>query len=137
MRLELLSRGGLCQQLLDESLAYQLYMVERTGTLWENDSPAASCDHGFASHGGVHVLFRDVLGFESVDLVHRKVKLRFADQKLDRCEGSLPVPGGALVLRWHKDGKRLVYQLKTPPDYSVDVHNQSGLELVPVSMEDL
>ena len=58
-------------------------------------------------------------------------KLRFADQKLDRCEGSLPVPGGALVLRWHKDGKRLVYQFETPPDYSVEVSNESGLELVP------
>ncbi len=131
MRLELLSRGGLCQQLLDESLAYQLFMVERTGTLWENDSPAASCNHGFASHGGVHVLLRDVLGFESVDQVQKKVKLRFADQKLDRCEGSLPVPGGALVLRWHKEGKRLVYQIETPPDYSVEVSNESGLELVP------
>ncbi len=130
MRLELLSRGGLCQQLLDESLAYQLYMVERTGTLWENDSPAASCDHGFASHGGVHVLFRDVLGVDSVDRVHKKVKLRFADQKLDRCEGSLPVPGGAIALRWHKDGKRLVYHVEIPRDYSVDVSNRSGLELV-------
>ena len=37
LRLELLSRYGRCQQLLDESLAYQLYMADRTGTLWEND----------------------------------------------------------------------------------------------------
>ena len=64
LRLELLSRYGLCQQLLDESLAYQLYMADRTGTLWENDGAYASCDHGFASHGGVHVLYRDVLGLQ-------------------------------------------------------------------------
>ena len=65
LRLELLSRYGLCQQLLDESLAYQLYMADRTGTLWENDGAYASCDHGFASHGGVHVLYRDVLGLQA------------------------------------------------------------------------
>ena len=64
LRLELLSRYGLCQQLLDESLAYQLYMADRTGTLWENDGAYASCNHGFASHGGVHVLYRDVLGLQ-------------------------------------------------------------------------
>ena len=40
---------------------------QRTGTLWENDSASASCDHGFASHGGVHVLYRDVLGLQEVD----------------------------------------------------------------------
>lgn len=130
MRLELLSREGLCQQLLDESLAYQLYMVERTGTLWENDSPAASCDHGFASHGGVHVLFRDVLGIASVDQVHRKVTLRFADQKLDRCEGSMPVADGVLTLSWHRVGKTLRYRFSSPPGYSVVVSNPGGLELV-------
>ncbi|HSA03333.1 MAG TPA: hypothetical protein P5055_21610, partial [Candidatus Paceibacterota bacterium] len=61
LRLELLSRHGLARQNLEESLAYQLYMADRTGTLWENDGDYASCNHGFASHA-VHVLYRDVLG---------------------------------------------------------------------------
>ena len=25
-------------------------MARTTGTLWENESPAGSCNHGFASH---------------------------------------------------------------------------------------
>jgi alpha-L-rhamnosidase len=131
MRLELLSRAGLCRQLLDESLAYQLYMVDRTGTLWENDTPAASCDHGFASHGGVHVLFRDVLGLAEVDPVHKRIRLRFADQPLERCEGTRPLMGGGLVsLRWRKQGDRWYYHVEAPAGYRVETQNTSGLTLV-------
>ena len=50
LRLELLARYGLCEQLLDEIRAYFLPMAERTGTLWEHNEPTASCCHGFASH---------------------------------------------------------------------------------------
>ena len=129
LRLELLSRYGLCQQLLDESLAYQLYMVEQTGTLWENDGAYASCDHGFASHGGVHVLYRDVLGLHRVDSVAKKVQLRFTDLKLDWCEGRTPTPNGPVELRWRKDGGKLRYQVVVPAGYTVEVENQSKLEL--------
>jgi alpha-L-rhamnosidase len=130
LRLELLSRAGLSQQLLDESLAYQLYMAERTGTLWENDGAYASCNHGFASHGGVRVLYRDVLGLASVDTVNKVVALRFTDLKLDRCEGSVPTPEGKVALRWRKDGRQLQYQVQVPPAYSVKVENRTQLELV-------
>jgi alpha-L-rhamnosidase len=130
LRLELLSRHGRCQQLLDESLAYQLYMVEQTGTLWENDGAYASCDHGFASHGGVRVLYRDVLGLYEVDTVQKRVRLRFANLRLDWCEGRLPTPDGPVALRWRKQGGRLVYQAAFPAGYQVTVENQSQLELV-------
>jgi alpha-L-rhamnosidase len=130
LRLELLSRAGLSQQLLDESLAYQLYMAERTGTLWENDGAYASCNHGFASHGGVRVLYRDVLGLASVDTVNKTVALRFTDQKLDRCEGSLPTPDGPVSLRWEKDGRQLRYRVLVPSGYTVKLDNRSKLELV-------
>lgn len=130
LRLELLSRAGLSQQLLDESVAYQLYMAERTGTLWENDGAYASCNHGFASHGGVRVLYRDVLGLAAVDTVRKTVQLRFTDLKLDRCEGSMPTPDGKVELQWRKDGSKLRYKLTTPPGYSVKVDNRSQAELV-------
>jgi alpha-L-rhamnosidase len=129
LRLELLSRHGLCQQLLDESLAYQLYMVERTGTLWENDGAYASCNHGFASHGGVHVLFRDVLGIEQIDTVFKKVRLRFTNSRLDWCEGSVPTASGMVRLRWRKDGQKLVYQAFVPAGFNIEVKNESGLQL--------
>ena len=131
LRLELLSRHGLCQQLLEESLAYQLYLVERTGTLWENESPAASCDHGFASHGGVQVLYRDVLGLYRVDAVNKEVFLRFTDLRLDLCERQVPTPDGPVDLRWRKKDGKLKYQLVTPAGHAVKVENRSPLELVP------
>jgi len=130
LRLELLSRAGLSQQLLDESLAYQLYMAERTGTLWENDGAYASCNHGFASHGGVRVLYRDVLGIASLDTVNKTVQLRFTDLALERCEGSLPTPEGKVALRWRRDGAKLRYQISVPSGYAVKVENRSKLELV-------
>ena len=33
-----------------EVRGYYLGMAEKTGTLWEFDSPTASCNHGFASY---------------------------------------------------------------------------------------
>ena len=130
LRLELLSRAGLSQQLLDESLAYQLYMAERTGTLWENDGAYASCNHGFASHGGVRVLYRDVLGLASVDTVNKAVQLRFTDLKLDRCEGSMPTPDGPVSLRWRRAGTKLRYHVSAPAGYTVKVDNRSQLQTV-------
>ncbi|MEI6970168.1 MAG: alpha-L-rhamnosidase C-terminal domain-containing protein, partial [bacterium] len=121
MRLELLSQAGLVQQLLDESLAYQLYMVDRTGTLWENDGPYASCNHGFASHGGVRVLFRDILGLYSIDTVQKRVSLRFPDIKLKSCEGSQPTPDGVVSLKWSRKSGKLAFQVKVPKGYQVVV----------------
>lgn len=50
LRLELLFRHGLHDKLYEEIKGYFLYMAEQTGTLWENDTDFASCNHGFASH---------------------------------------------------------------------------------------
>ena len=130
LRLELLSRGGRSQQLLDETIAYLLYMADQTGTLWENDGTYASCNHGFASHI-VHVLYRDVLGLEQVDAVRKTVRVRFADLKLEWCEGSLPTPDGRVSLRWRKDGNRLRYEFTAPAGYDVTIDNQTKLELTP------
>lgn len=130
LRLELLSRAGLCQQLLDESIAYQLYMAEKTGTLWENVGDYASCNHGFASHGGVRVLYRDVLGLADVDTVSKLVQVRFTQLKLERCEGAIPTPEGKVELRWRHDGGKLHYSLGVPAGYRVKIDNRSGSELV-------
>jgi alpha-L-rhamnosidase len=121
LRLELLSRNGLAQQLLDESLAYQLYMVERTGTLWENDGAYASCNHGFASHGGVHVLYRDVLGLREIDSVNKRVAVRFTDTGLQWCRGHVPTPHGPVALNWRKVDGQLRYEVSAPAGYKVDV----------------
>lgn len=129
LRLEILSRSGRCQQILDESIAYLLYMADRTGTLWENDGAYASCDHGFASHI-VHVLYRDVLGAYRIDAVKKTVQLRFSDLSLDWCEGRIPLPDGDIDLHWTKDGQKIVYRINVPAGYRLTVENTSGLKLV-------
>ncbi len=50
LRLDVLHRYGRYGEILENIEGYFYYMAERTGTLWELDSPAASCSHGFASH---------------------------------------------------------------------------------------
>ena len=49
MRLVVLRREGLTDQVRREIRGYYLKMAEATGTLWEYDRPEASCNHGFAS----------------------------------------------------------------------------------------
>jgi len=53
LRLELLWHAGEYERVIDNIRGYFSGMAERTGTLWEHDSPRASCNHGFASHAAV------------------------------------------------------------------------------------
>lgn len=53
LRLDLLRRYQQFAQLEQESAGYFLYMAEKTGTLWENVTEHASCNHGFASYAAV------------------------------------------------------------------------------------
>ncbi len=130
LRLELLARDGRSQQVLDESIAYLLYMAERTGTLWENVGAYASCNHGFASHI-VHVLYRDVLGVSEVDPLRRTVRVRLGQLRLDWCEGTRMTADGPVWLRWEKRGNGITYQLRVPPGYQAIVENASGRPLRP------
>lgn len=50
LRIELLYREGLYEDVLDNIRGYFAKMAALTGTLWENDNAYASCNHGFASH---------------------------------------------------------------------------------------
>ncbi len=50
MRLDLLMHENNRKQLLAECKHYFLTMAKTTGTLWENNLPSASCNHGFASY---------------------------------------------------------------------------------------
>jgi len=128
LRLEILSRYGRCQQILDESIDYFLYMADRTGTLWENVGAYASCNHGFASHVA-HMLYRDVLGLHRIDPVNKVVDLRFGDLRLNWCEGRIPINGDAVYLRWWEEGERIDYTLTVPAGYTVQVENLSGKQL--------
>ena len=50
LRLEILFRDGLYEKVVDDVRGFFLPMAECTGTLWENMTDYASCNHGFASH---------------------------------------------------------------------------------------
>lgn len=64
LRLSVLAREGRREQLLREIKECYLYMAQRTGTLWENNEPTASCCHGFASVAAVWLkeIFLDKYG---------------------------------------------------------------------------
>lgn len=108
LRMELLSREGRSRQMYDELRDYFLYMAERTGTLWENLQPSASCCHGFAAIAAEY-LFRDMLGVRRVDYVGKRVFVAPpADLPLDWCEGVVPLLDDAVVeISWRRgpDGR--------------------------------
>jgi len=129
IRLELLSRYHKSDRILKESIGFFDYMAKRTGTLWENISTSASCNHGFASHV-VHLFYRDVLGVFAVNRFQKKVTIRFTDAGITECSGEIPVGKEVLKLSWNKIANRLEYKLLLPDNYSVEIINKSGLQLV-------
>ena len=129
LRFELLSRYGEAEQIRHETTGYLMYMVNRTGTLWENVHAEASCNHGFASHI-VHTLYRDMLGLRSVDLVGKRVEVVFQDVSLDWCQGRIPLGDGFINVSWEKDGGALRYHVAAPAGYDIQLQNNTGLELV-------
>lgn len=52
-------------RVLEEMTSYFKEMVDKTGTLWEHDSPKASCNHGFASVIGP-IILECVAGFKGI-----------------------------------------------------------------------
>jgi len=128
LRLELLSRYGLGQQMLDESVSYLLYMADRTGTLWENTDTRASCDHGFASHVAF-TYFRDVLGCYRIDHPGKRLVLRPLDLDLEWAEGRIPGLHDPIEIGWRRKGNILDFKVVVPAGYRIEVENSSGLEV--------
>ena len=120
MRNELLSRQGLSAQILSETVDFYLPMVELTGTLWENMTTVASCNHGFASHIA-HVLYRDVLGVYDISPTEKKVVLRMIDSGLHHCKGSIPVGDESVDVEWTKENDKFVVTLALPKGYTHQV----------------
>ena len=120
MRNELLSQQGLSAQILSETVDFYLPMVELTGTLWENMTTVASCNHGFASHIA-HVLYRDVLGVYDISPTEKKVVLRMIDSGLHHCKGSIPVGDESVDVEWTKENDKFVVTLALPKGYTHQV----------------
>jgi len=127
LRVEMLSGIGGAQQILDESVDYLMYMVERTGTLWENVDAGASCNHGFASHI-CHTLYRDLLGV-SIDRPARGLLLHVPEVTARWCSGTIPVPGGMVSVKWERKGDHATYAVAAPKGYTVRAVERTGLTL--------
>ncbi|QGY42778.1 Bacterial alpha-L-rhamnosidase [Maribellus comscasis] len=125
LRMDILSRYGLKEQLLGEIQDYFYGMAKQTGTLWEHMKSSASCNHGFASFIG-HVLYRDVLGIENVDYLNKKVTIRFSDIDLNECSGVLPVDDDVIGLQWEKQDGKIKYSLQVPKGFEAEVINHTA-----------
>ncbi|MBO5861221.1 MAG: hypothetical protein J6Q45_06115, partial [Alistipes sp.] len=126
LRMELLSQAGRTKQILDENKSYYLPMAEQTGTLWENMTTSASCNHGFAAHIA-RVLYRDVLGVYEISPTEKKVTLRFSDCGLKECKGSIPVGEESVDVEWTLEDGTLNATVIIPEGYTVD-YTLNGIE---------
>lgn len=95
LRMEVLSQNGYRGRIIEEIKDYFDYMAQQTGTLWENDTPYASCNHGFASHV-VRLIFRDCLGIDRVDEVNKTVYLNQDFKAPENAKAVLPLKHGSI-----------------------------------------
>ena len=105
---------------IKETVDFYLPMVELTGTLWENMTIVASCNHGFASHIA-HVLYRDVLGVYNISPTKKTVTLRIIDSGLEHCQGSIPVNEESVDIEWTKEKDKFNVTLSLPEGYNYKV----------------
>ena len=129
LRFELLSRAGRADQILQEMADYLMYMVERTGTLWENQQDHASLNHGFASHAVV-TLYRDILGVAEVDSLKRRVHIQLNPLALAWCSGRIPAGDEEITVQWRQDTETITLFVDAPQGYAVNVDNNTGRELI-------
>jgi alpha-L-rhamnosidase len=129
LRFELLSRGGLTEQLLQECKARLLFMARQTGTLWEHDTDRASLNHAFESHTA-YLLYRDGLGVRQIDQPKKRIQLHFTRCGLEHCEGQIPTLDGPVSVRWKRKLQMIQYRCEVPSGYFVDVSTADGLNAV-------
>ncbi len=104
LRLCYLCANGYADKAVKQAMEFYLYMVDKTGTLWEYDDCQKSCCHGFASYIAV-ILLRGLVGYES----RQCNKLSFLSSHMDiDCTLKLPLEGDRFVTVTVKDGVRSI-----------------------------
>ncbi len=109
LRLMMLARSDKRTQLRQECVDFFYGMAQKTGTLWENDNPCGSLDHGFASYAA-NLLVGYVSGFAGVH--GHKILFTEAAEKID-CRIRIPVGKEELVFE-RADG---VEKVRIPQGY--------------------
>ncbi len=106
LRMEVLSENGYRKQIINEIKDYFDYMAKLTGTLWENDSTGASCNHGFASHV-VRFIFHDCLGIDKIDEINKKVYLNSDYNAPDNAKAIIPLNKGNIKITVENGARRV------------------------------
>lgn len=132
LRMDVLSRHNLQDQLIMEIQDYFYLMAAQTGTLWEHMQSFASCNHGFASYIG-HLLYRDVLGIKEIDYLNKNITIRFTDLALEKCKGTIPISDEVINLEWTRSNNTIHYSLTIPTGYTAEIENSSGAELIQIN----
>ena len=121
LRLDWLGRCGFADRLAKEMSGYFLFMVDRTGTIWENvdSSDNGSCCHGFASHVAVF-LIRDITGVKNIDRIRKTVSFKPpTDIHAESCEIDLPVGEETLTLGWRRKDGRMEQIVSLPKGWRI------------------
>lgn len=66
-------------------------------------------------------MYRDVLGIRSIDAVHKKIEIAFADVPLQTCAGTMPIGTDTVTVNWRKEGDTFFYQIAAPTGFAVNV----------------
>ena len=117
-RLEILSRYGEKQTIINNLEDYFTYMAEKTGTLWENKGDYASCNHGFASHV-IRCIFRDGLGIMKVNIKDKLIEIDIGHAVINVCEAVIPVEDLTLYLKYCVEDGMTKYKIKEPEGYTL------------------
>ena len=102
----MLSQFGFNDRIMKEIKDYFYNMAYETGTLWENDSTVASCNHGFASHI-IHLIIRDCFGVKEINEENKVIYLSEYKAAFKNAEITVPLKNGVLKISV-ADGKRTV-----------------------------
>ena len=117
LRLIWLSDHGYAEDVFAQISGYYLGMAQKTGTLWEYDSPQKSCCHGFAACIAV-LLLRAQIGYVG----RSGNRLRFLPTFLQTdCRVVLPLPSGKSATVTVQNGKRTIC---IPEGYRIEESNE-------------
>lgn len=114
LRLECLSRYGFKNKVYNESLNAFLYMAKRTGTLWENVTPSASCNHGFASYAA-NLLIRACTGYLGFNVEKGVVQFENDFYFKDNLFVKIPFNNGSITVEITKGERKI-----TSKEYKVE-----------------
>lgn len=120
MRMDLLSRYNLKNQMIAEMQDFFYAMAQKTGTLWEHMGTQASCNHGFASYLA-HIIYRDVLGVTNIDYRKKVITISVPQIDVDECSGAIPIGDEKIELKWNRSKAGVEYT--APKGYQVIVES--------------